>query len=656
MKKFLIVFVVLVGLLGAVYFYFFQLSPVEKNNPMNAVPASAALIISMEEPLAQWKELTNNEIWEYLKSNPVLASIGQSVDSLNAEIKKNEGLWSLVANRPIVLSYHPVSSNKYDFLVTCDLQKATQLGFLKNYLDKFIGDEAKIFNRKYLDSEIIEFSYYDDPEIYYLSLVDNLLLFSTTHTLIEESIKQKSKPLIARDLNFVEISKYMEVNSPTIYFHQKNFKTFLEKFTSSEAQKENLQFLTYSDYVGLNLAVGDDYISVHGYSDEPDSKPNMVQALLKTGKGEINLGAIVPENASAFTSLGFSDARSFYANLENILKNDESEGEYESNKERLEKFLDISIEENIISWIDNEIGLIQLNSSSNRNSIELAVAIRYNDVDDLNENLDYIEKKIRRKTPVKFKGIDYKGYQIKFLSIKGLFKLVFGKMFSSIEKPYYVILEDYIVFSNSPKTLGKIITATVENKTLNSTKEYAEFMEEFKHESNLFLYVSAQELLTDAKNVMDNESWAALSKHKKYIEGFPLLGIQLLPENDLLAYRLQMKHLNNIEQDNWKSLLQELSLATEQDTAEEDAMEDDYIIAVENILPEDLNDKKLTQEFDNGQLKFEVSLKDGLKHGRYSEYDSLGNLIIKGRYKEDKKVGTWKFYDSEGNLVKKIKE
>ncbi|MEQ9167460.1 MAG: hypothetical protein RLO12_14480 [Fulvivirga sp.] len=72
-------------------------------------------------------------------------------------------------------------------------------------------------------------------------------------------------------------------------------------------------------------------------------------------------------------------------------------------------------------------------------------------------------------------------------------------------------------------------------------------------------------------------------------------------------------------------------------------------------MPEDLNDKKLTESFPNGQLKFEVPLKDGLKHGRYEEYDSLGNLIIKGRYKNDQKSGTWKFYDSEGKLVDKVK-
>ena len=64
---------------------------------------------------------------------------------------------------------------------------------------------------------------------------------------------------------------------------------------------------------------------------------------------------------------------------------------------------------------------------------------------------------------------------------------------------------------------------------------------------------------------------------------------------------------------------------------------------------------KSIESFSNGQLKFEVPLKDGRKHGRYVEFDSLGNLIINGRYKDDVQTGTWKFYDANGELLNKKK-
>jgi len=48
-----------------------------------------------------------------------------------------------------------------------------------------------------------------------------------------------------------------------------------------------------------------------------------------------------------------------------------------------------------------------------------------------------------------------------------------------------------------------------------------------------------------------------------------------------------------------------------------------------------------------------VSLKDGLKHGRYFQFDSLGNMIVKGRYRDDEKSGTWRFYNKDGDLERK---
>ena len=76
-------------------------------------------------------------------------------------------------------------------------------------------------------------------------------------------------------------------------------------------------------------------------------------------------------------------------------------------------------------------------------------------------------------------------------------------------------------------------------------------------------------------------------------------------------------------------------------------------IAIDDIFPDDLNDKKLIDTYRNGQIRFQASLKNGLKNGSYKEYDSLGNVIVKGHYKKNEKTGVWKFYDGDGNLIRK---
>jgi len=68
---------------------------------------------------------------------------------------------------------------------------------------------------------------------------------------------------------------------------------------------------------------------------------------------------------------------------------------------------------------------------------------------------------------------------------------------------------------------------------------------------------------------------------------------------------------------------------------------------------EDLGAKSQTENFDDGTAKYEVDIKDGLKHGNYFEYHPSGELKVKGKYKNDQKDGTWKYYNEDGDLVKR---
>ena len=638
-------------LLACVIIYFLYLQPVKKNNPLIAIPADASIIFQVENPFEQWQELSDNDIWNYLKKDPYFAELGREMDELTEDMRANEAIYELVINRPMIMSIHKTRPDDYDFLYVIDLQRATQFNFIKNYIKNFSEDIEKVYTRNYKEQEIIEISFKDDPTRYYLYIYENLLSLSSTHTILEQSIDQIKEPIIARDLDFIDLSSELGTNDINMYINYRQLADYL-KIWMADDPEASTDFFPMLKYSGMALEATDQRFSVSGYSIVNKEQPNLLTALMNAGTGEINVGTIVPDNASYFMSLGFDDSKDFYENMIAVLQAEEDGEEYMKSKEKIEGYLKISIEDDFLSWMDDEIALIQLNSNSNRNKVELAVAIKHNDLDDTKERLAYIEQQIRKKTPVKFKGIDYKGQQIHFLSIKGFFKMMFGKAFEGIDKPYYTIMEDYVVFSNSPRTLGKIITAVQENRTLDNTKEYAVFMENFVYESNLFVYLSANELLSDAQRLLDRESWQELKVHSPYFKSFPMMGMQLSAEGDLLKHQLQANYLNHAEISSWNALIKEI----QQDEVAfigAEAMEEEDLIAAEQILPEDLNSKTFIEYYDNEQIKFEVDLKDGLKHGRYFEYDSLGNVIVKGRYRDDEKSGTWKFYDGEGELVKK---
>ncbi|HKL90450.1 MAG TPA: hypothetical protein VJ880_04650, partial [Allomuricauda sp.] len=79
----------------------------------------------------------------------------------------------------------------------------------------------------------------------------------------------------------------------------------------------------------------------------------------------------------------------------------------------------------------------------------------------------------------------------------------------------------------------------------------------------------------------------------------------------------------------------------------------DAVFNLRPIYPTDLNADSFSKKYANGNIRFEVDLKDGLKHGRYEEFYSDGTRKIRGRFRNDEQVGTWRYYDKEGTQVLK---
>jgi len=131
------------------------------------------------------------------------------------------------------------------------------------------------------------------------------------------------------------------------------------------------------------------------------------------------------------------------------------------------------------------------------------------------------------------------------------------------------------------------------------------------------------------------------------------MGLQLLPEEELFKSRLvvnyqdistvkdktQFSNNASIKKQGGNSLTKPVTMS---------------VFDLKPMYPTDLSAKSFKQSYTNGNTKFKVDLKDGLKHGRYIGYHASGKKKITGRFKQDKQVGTWRYYDENGKqLLKK---
>lgn len=668
-KKRILVLVTVAMLLGTVGYgaYSVLVSPTKTLKPIYVIPSDAIFFMETEEPISTWEEIRSNAIWRHLKKQSYFSELTENANTLDTLFQENKKLFKLLGSRSLLVSAHMYKKNDYDFLFVVDLQKISKFTQLKDYLDKVLSDDYSFSRRTHDNHEIIELLDKATKETLYITILENLLVASYTNALTEAAIAEYKKPTIGRDQYYLDIFKKVgHDNMLRLYIQQ----SYLDDFAKCYIDTPNASLNYISEnllYSGFSFDLENELLLAEGYTNFNETKETYIEALHKSGLGKRSIANVAPQRTAFYLSLGFDSFERFYDNFQELQqKKADGLDAYDTTIAKTEKFLNINIREQFIDWMDDEVAFLQLQPSKLGKNNEFAVVLKAKDGDDAKEQLDFVLKQIKKKTPVKFRQVTYRGYAINFMAMKGFFKPLLGGFFKDLEKPYFIIIEDYVVFSNHPQTLKDIINDYEIKNTLGKSEEYKTFAKHFDKSSNLFAYVNMPLFYKNMSTMLSTQARQELRENKAYVTCFSQIGLQLSASGNIFESKLAAAYRDPKTFDkslhftpNPKALLQlKYNIFPKPVETPETSnktlllmVEDEELIKIEDITPDDLNAKKYTETYDDGTLKVSVPLKKGVKHGVYRKYHPNGTIHIKGRYKKDKQVGLWKVYDKEGNTI-----
>ncbi|WP_318312178.1 DUF3352 domain-containing protein [Flagellimonas crocea] len=649
------------GILGLIVLYLcylayiFILSPKTNLQSIYLIPKDAVFIIESERPVESWEKVSKSEGWKHLKKNDYFSELTENIQRVDTIFNDNHKLFEFFDNRSLFISIHMISPKDYGIFYVLDLKRIAKLQLLKTYLNTLLDDGYVLSKRTYHEHEILEVHDRDSKETMYLSFIKNQLIASYTHTLVEASIDQYMEPVLGRNLNFLEINqKVGHEDLFRMYVQYHYFDDYVKMYSdrpSDWVQRVSENFLFSGFYFDLDE---NSTLTANGYTNISAVNEYYLEALQKSGTAERSIPQVAPNSTALYISYGFDSFAEFYDNFEMVQQNDLEQFEsYQKGIAKVEKFLKINVKENFVSWIGDEIAVLQIQSHITKGKNDMALVLKANDAEDAKTNLDFVVEQIRKKTPVKFKAVNYKDYEINFLSIKGFFKILLGGRFDEFDKPYFTQIDDFVIFSDSPNTLKGIIDKVSEGDILATSEEFKNFDKRFDSESTVFVYSNVPLLFDNMYALADAATKQKMRKNKDFIICFPQVGLQLTPEEDLFESRLVLNYQDVQEVKKVMDMTQPDTevVTTNQSTASTEIT--DAVFDLRPIYPNDLNASSFSKTYANGNIRFEVDLKDGLKHGRYEEFYSDGTRKIRGRFRDDGQVGTWRYYDTEGNQVHK---
>lgn len=623
------------------FFLWWRFVAQSKNwNALSLIPQDAMYILEARQPIQAWKSVSQSKIWQHLKTNSLFKEIGESANALDSLIHHNDKLFSFFEDHELYISAHPTKPRQYDFLFLIDIKSGSKLDLLQSLLtelSKFAGySSIQTPYKKFTISTLTDKA--TDENIYF-SILGNQLVCSFHLELLKKSMDAPENPFLLNNLHFKSISDRIGSDGPfNIYIQGRYLDDYLACYQATP-DPVIMDMSRIMAWGGLSTTIDNDQLNLKGSVNIYDSLPSYLQAMLVSGNGNIENQRYIPSDAAQHISLGFKDFGVFYEQFQTLLQKDpKAWTEFENTNKQLEKYLDISIKDHFVSWIGEEVSYSVIPPSDSLITKDLLVTIKASQVEKMEDALKHIQKKIRRRTPFRFKETEYKGYTIKGLYVKGFFKVLFGKFFDKFDKPFYLQLDDRILFSNHEQTLKKVIDDYTAGKTLAASEPFMQLLKSTGGEkANLFGYVQMKHYLPIMLKEVLPSTRNSILKNKAYFDCFPHIAFKLKGQEALADISLTAQYFDP----SVKAILADEGVL---DSISTDSLAHPFIIK---------NGKKLTY-FEDGTLKTETEVDESLlEHGTHREYYPNGDIKVKGKFEKGVKKGVWKYYDMQGDIERK---
>jgi hypothetical protein len=646
MKKFLIVLAVLL-VAAAGYLAWLKFSPDKFTDGFYLIPNDAVMVIETEDPINSWKTFSTSNLWLGLKTFPAFAEITKNADLLDEVVNENQQIFSMIGQRHLLISVHMTKAKDYDFVYYADMAQVSKSDVAKSSLLSLVGTFG--YNRTvrtYMNTEVNEFFDKATRETLSIAFVNNYLVCTYNKALIDKVIAASQTPenQLGTNTRFTETNQLTTADGLCRILI--NYQYFHEYMGVYMEDVSNLKDLFSSlHYTGFDCSLKDDLFMADGYTLVNDSVSSYLQALSISGKSENNSASVLSGKSSFFLSMGFNDFNGFYGNLNTIWQKDQTAYTAQmASMRKIEKMLGINLQKNLFDWMGNEIGLAQYETDKLiGNKVSNIMAIKAKNIDDAKTNLAYIEKQVRKRTPLKFKDVDYNGYPIKYMEVKGLFKSFLGKLFTKFDKPYYTVLGDYIVMSDDPRTLLLTVDDFIKQNTLANNDTYRDFREHFPNETSLFTYISPDRHFANFKGYLNPESWNSTQKNQQYVRSFSHVGLSLSGDKD---------RMRSVFGTFYKAYVPPV-LSTEDTAAIND--DKDTLSVLDLFIINHFQGNMNTVYYDNGQVHTVTEMDGTIADGAFMEYYENGVIKVKGRYNKGLRNGTWKYYNPDGSYQSKEK-
>lgn len=438
------------------------------NNPLSVIPYHSSVILKINKPDKIFSIFNNKIICNKL------SSIGR-IEEYNKDLKKINNFYNTYKIDPknsLFISFLKDGTSSNGFLLSSELD----LESIKKIKNKFLDNNYKIFN-------------YDNIEIYnidndsinvFLTNINNIICISSSKTIIEDAIKSSNS-----EYNFVNNDRFLNIYNTinkssdiNVIYNLNN----LVKATKTDLIDDIKLLNNLSDWVASDLKINDDKIILNGFNLIDYELSAYADILNQQDSKKINIIKFIPENTNYLFAIGFNNIKKLYLNNNKLLEKNNKIWEIEKFKTKIQKKYKFDYNE-FIDHLENEAGVFScgaINEESQFTYFKSKESIHA---------YSLLQKIIDSK-----KSSTYLNKEINYIIDDKLTYNIFGNRFNYSQQNFFIVLDDYFIFSESISNLEYIIDNYISENTLVNNSNFNRFKQNISNKSNIFFYINSMKL------------------------------------------------------------------------------------------------------------------------------------------------------------------
>lgn len=559
-KKILILVVVaiIVGIAGIYGYRFFMKQTAEISPTINAVPLDAAFIIESKNIPALFEKLKKTSlIWEELQNTETFSDLNANMNYLDSifgaepEIKKN-----LMTN-PVIASAHLTGRDKFDFLYLVNLSVGTGEDDVNQLLEKLSKGKNAHSQRSYNGVNITDVKPFNKGSIKPFSYTVNqgIFIFSFSSLLVEDAVRQlTTSSSLNADFAFRKVQETSGQNvDANMYFNFKTFPKLAALFLNDSYSSPVAGFLNFANWAELDVNIKEDALLLNGYTYSSDSSGNFVNIIKNQSPQNFEVDKYMPANTSTFIAYALSDFRQFEKDYTFFLDEKGTTLERSKDLSGFQEKYGIKLNEHFYSFFEKEIALVYTDVNDNKDMDQSTYILcktksKSTAEEKMTELITAIAAK-SGKTAEDYKTVysidEDEKYPIYEFPIPYAIAKVFGATFQRADNRFFAIIDNYIVFGSSTKSISRYLQSIVLQKTLYSDLNYNKFLDNLVSKSNFYLYSNIAYSPGLMASYIDEKLKASIDENLNTIHKFQGFAIQLTSEDNLIYNNLYL-HYNPV--------------------------------------------------------------------------------------------------------------